>query len=102
MIKERGLGLNFNAYESKSNCILFEFQFPDELLKDSTRVVRALREKLRLLRKCSTENSGDNNKDVRLFVMADTTFGSCCVDEVGALHADAECVVHYGHTCLSP
>jgi len=81
---------------------LFEFQFPDDLLKDSTRVVRALREQLRSLRKCSTENSGDNNKDVRLFVMADTTFGSCCVDEVGALHADAECVVHYGHTCLSP
>ncbi|KAM4105852.1 hypothetical protein ACB094_04G023800 [Castanea mollissima] len=77
-------------------------QFPDDLLKDSTRVVRALREQLWSLRKCSTEKNGDNNKDVRLFVMADTTFGSCCVDEVGALHADAECVVHYGHTCLSP
>lgn len=77
-------------------------QFPDELLKDSTRVVRALRDQLRLLRKCGTEQSGDNNKDIRFFVMADTTYGSCCVDEVGALHADAECVVHYGHTCLSP
>ncbi|XP_031407041.1 2-(3-amino-3-carboxypropyl)histidine synthase subunit 2-like isoform X1 [Punica granatum] len=33
--------------------------------------------------------------------MADTTFGSCCVDEVGALHINAECVIHYGHTCLS-
>lgn len=37
-----------------------------------------------------------------LYVMADTTFGSCCIDEVGAAHINAECVVHYGHTCLSP
>ncbi|XP_019093205.1 PREDICTED: diphthamide biosynthesis protein 2-like [Camelina sativa] len=28
--------------------------------------------------------------------------GSCCIDEVGALHIDADCVVHYGQTCLSP
>eukprot|EP00268_Persea_americana_P029425 TRINITY_DN28449_c0_g1_i1.p1 TRINITY_DN28449_c0_g1~~TRINITY_DN28449_c0_g1_i1.p1 ORF type:complete len:452 (-),score=97.20 TRINITY_DN28449_c0_g1_i1:552-1907(-) len=34
--------------------------------------------------------------------MADTTYGSCCVDEVGASHIDADCVVHYGHTCMSP
>lgn len=33
--------------------------------------------------------------------MADTTYGSCCVDEVGASHIGADCVIHYGHTCLS-
>lgn len=27
---------------------------------------------------------------------------SCCVDEVGALHYKAECIIHYGHACLSP
>lgn len=27
---------------------------------------------------------------------------SCCVDEVAAQHVDADFVVHYGHTCLSP
>uniref|UniRef100_A0A2P2JKD5 2-(3-amino-3-carboxypropyl)histidine synthase subunit 2 n=1 Tax=Rhizophora mucronata TaxID=61149 RepID=A0A2P2JKD5_RHIMU len=73
-------------------------QFPDELLKDSRRVVNALRQKLL----SSREANGDGGKEVRLFLMADTTYGSCCVDEVGASHADAECVVHYGHTCLSP
>ncbi|KAK2641962.1 hypothetical protein Ddye_023725 [Dipteronia dyeriana] len=72
-------------------------QFPDNLLKDSIRIVRALRAKLRSLR----DSDGDN-KDVGLFVMADTTYGSCCVDEVGASHIDADCVIHYGHTCLSP
>ncbi|KAF2321955.1 hypothetical protein GH714_004805 [Hevea brasiliensis] len=76
-------------------------QFPDELLKDSVRVVSALRDKLQLLRESVTEQNGDS-KQVRLFVMADTTYGSCCVDEVGASHANADCVIHYGHTCLSP
>ncbi|CAA0815591.1 diphthamide synthesis DPH2 family protein [Striga hermonthica] len=63
-------------------------QFPDELLKDSMRVVKALRQEL--------------ESHVKLYVMADTTYGSCCVDEVGAAHVNADCVVHYGHTCLSP
>ncbi|KAK4385994.1 2-(3-amino-3-carboxypropyl)histidine synthase subunit [Sesamum angolense] len=52
------------------------------------RVVKALRQEL--------------NSSVKLYVMADTTYGSCCVDEVGAAHVNAECVIHYGHTCLSP
>lgn len=63
-------------------------QFPDELLKDSTRVAKALKNEL--------------GKGVRLFVMADTAYGSCCVDEIAASHVDAECVVHYGHACMSP
>ncbi|KAJ0091966.1 hypothetical protein Patl1_26695 [Pistacia atlantica] len=76
-------------------------QFPDNLLKDATRVVRALKAKLLSLRDSGEEHNGDNN-DVGLYVMADTTYGSCCVDEVGASHINADCVVHYGHTCLSP
>ncbi|GFP79145.1 diphthamide biosynthesis protein 2 [Phtheirospermum japonicum] len=63
-------------------------QFPDGLLKDSMRVLKALRQELK--------------PDVKLYVMADTTYGSCCVDEVGAAHVNADCVIHFGHTCLSP
>ncbi|XP_059655042.1 uncharacterized protein LOC132302174 isoform X2 [Cornus florida] len=76
-------------------------QFPDELLKDSIRVVSALRDKLRSLNKPCGEDI-QNNRDVGLYVMADTTYGSCCVDEVGASHINADCVIHYGHTCFSP
>lgn len=74
---------------SRFHCLLFAgvIKFPDELLKDSMRVVKALRQEL--------------DSSVKLYVMADTTYGSCCVDEVGAAHVGAECVVHYGHTCLS-
>ncbi|XP_059296124.1 uncharacterized protein LOC132049378 [Lycium ferocissimum] len=76
-------------------------QFPDELLKDSTRIVAALQEKLRSFNQLHTGSNGDV-KDVRLYVMADTMYGNCCVDEVGASHANADCVIHYGHTCFSP
>ncbi|KAL8104357.1 hypothetical protein AgCh_028532 [Apium graveolens] len=76
-------------------------QFPDKLLKESTRVVRALREKLHLLLKsCSEENR--DVQDIGLFVVGDTAYGSCCIDEVAASHIHADCVIHYGHTCLSP
>ncbi|KAL9231926.1 hypothetical protein vseg_007084 [Gypsophila vaccaria] len=92
-------------YIHTNNFSRVALQFPDELLKDSTKVVKALRDKLRLLRKC--DNRGDGNpvetrKEAGLYVMADATYGSCCIDEVGAAHINADCVVHYGHTCLSP
>lgn len=41
-------------------------------------------------------------RGVRFYVMADTVYGSCCVDEVGASHVDADCVVHFGPACMSP
>ncbi|XP_048569689.1 2-(3-amino-3-carboxypropyl)histidine synthase subunit 2 [Triticum urartu] len=63
-------------------------QFPDELLKDAAAVARALRAEL--------------GGGAKLFVMADTAYNSCCVDEVGASNIDAQCVVHYGHSCMSP
>ncbi|GAA5929266.1 2-(3-amino-3-carboxypropyl)histidine synthase [Sporobolomyces koalae] len=63
-------------------------QFADEQLHDAVPVYRALRDKL--------------PSDKELYVLADTTYGSCCVDEVAAQHVDADFVVHYGHTCLSP
>ena len=35
-------------------------------------------------------------------MLADTPYGTCCVDEVAAQHLNADVVVHYGHACLSP
>lgn len=86
---------------SIARTFLFEFQFPDNLLKDSTRVVTALRKRLLSLKKIDVSESG-HEADVGLFVMADTAYGSCCVDEVGASHINVDCVIHYGHTCFSP
>ncbi|KAJ1882049.1 Diphthamide biosynthesis protein 2 [Coemansia sp. RSA 486] len=63
-------------------------QFPDELLIDSTQVSQALQAEL-------------SDISCKLFILADTSFGSCCVDEVAAEHYSADIVVHYGRTCLS-
>ncbi|KAI1789095.1 diphthamide biosynthesis protein [Ganoderma leucocontextum] len=62
-------------------------QFPDELLPHSVPIFRALKTR---------------TKEVREFyVLADTSYGSCCVDEVAAQHVDADALVHYGHACMS-
>ncbi|PCH34780.1 diphthamide biosynthesis protein [Wolfiporia cocos MD-104 SS10] len=62
-------------------------QFPDELLKDSVPIYRALKSRI-----------GDSRE---LYVLADTSYGSCCVDEVAAQHVSADAMVHYGHACMS-
>lgn len=61
-------------------------QFPDELLHDSVRIYRSLKNKV-------------GNKD--LYILADTSYGSCCVDEVASQHVDATAIIHYGHACVS-
>lgn len=33
--------------------------------------------------------------------MGDTSYGSCCVDEVAAAHVDSNAIIHFGHACLS-
>jgi diphthamide biosynthesis protein 2 len=88
-------------------------QFPDELLGDSTRIVQILQDGLKQSSHCSrtTEEaisaldiSSNIKKDQerKIYILADTSYGSCCVDEVAAEHADADCIVHYGRACLSP
>ncbi|KAL5519746.1 hypothetical protein ACEPAG_1406 [Sanghuangporus baumii] len=71
----------------KGDYMRIALQFPDELLHDSVPVYRALQEGLGPQRE--------------VYVLADTSYGSCCVDEVAASHVDADVLVHYGHACLS-
>lgn len=76
--------------------VLWDLQFPDELLRVSVAVTDALRKYLSK----TSETDWQGNK-VKLFVMADTTYGSCCADEVAAAHVNADCIIHYGHACYS-
>lgn len=48
------------------------------------------------------KEQGDISERVRLYILADTSYGSCCVDEIAAEHVDADVVIHYGRSCLSP
>lgn len=60
-------------------------QFPDKLLIDSTQVFLDLKHKV----------------SSNLYILGDTSYGSCCVDEIAAEHVKADAIVHFGHACLS-
>jgi diphthamide biosynthesis protein 2 len=98
-------------------------QFPDSMLRDASMVFDALGEELRrisggdedtqtkeraLEQSFNNLKAGDahhldrNRARHRLHILADTSYGACCVDEIAAEHVDAEVVVHYGRSCLSP
>lgn len=38
---------------------------------------------------------------MEFFILGDTSYGSCCVDEVAASHIDADAMIHFGPACLS-
>ncbi|OAR05718.1 hypothetical protein LLEC1_03948 [Akanthomyces lecanii] len=69
-------------------------QFPDHMLVDAPRVAEILDRDVEARRQDKTP--------VKISILADTSYSSCCVDEVAAEHADAQVAVHYGRTCLSP
>ncbi|KAG7293888.1 hypothetical protein NEMBOFW57_003948 [Staphylotrichum longicolle] len=73
-------------------------QFPDSMLRDAPGVVQCLKAELESLPQ-PTETAGAPE---RIYILADTSYSSCCVDEIAAEHIDADVVVHYGRSCLSP
>ena len=99
-------------------------QFPDEMLPDSARVfqllARGLRDRPNSRPESYDKQDGDSTASdhlpeqvselaidkaesgVKLTILADTSYGSCCVDEIAAEHVEADVVVHYGRACLSP
>lgn len=64
-------------------------QFPDSWLPFATTVVRLL-----------TSVAAQESFALQCFVLADTSYGSCCVDRVAAQHCQAQMIVHYGDACL--
>ncbi|ELR06008.1 Diphthamide biosynthesis protein 2 [Pseudogymnoascus destructans] len=97
-------------------------QFPDSMLNDAPRVFQFLQQALKDLPPKIAETDSDvedvakavqeldiakqnipkQPSEDRLFILADTSYGACCVDEIAAEHVDADVVVHYGRSCLSP
>lgn len=37
-----------------------------------------------------------------IFILADVTYGACCVDDLSARALNADLLIHYGHSCLVP
>ncbi|AAS52781.1 AER097Cp [Eremothecium gossypii ATCC 10895] len=95
-------------------------QFPDDLLFDSALVAEELQALLPDLQcartdapaqadttcSCGTQKTCADSKDSadgrKIWILADTAYSPCCVDEVAAEHVQADVVVHFGDTCLNP
>lgn len=93
-------------------------QFPDDMLPDAPRVFDALCTKFRqpdpgqsipdsasqdvLVGDTQRPVRSSHSTEMKLYILADTSYGSCCVDELAAEHVNADVVVHYGRACLSP
>ncbi|XP_019849452.1 PREDICTED: diphthamide biosynthesis protein 2-like [Amphimedon queenslandica] len=80
------------SYYELEKCLQFikdhktvTLQFPDDMLHESVRVSSILQR--------------ESKKD--LFVLGDTSYGSCCVDEVGAEHIGSDGIIHFGTSCLT-
>lgn len=100
-------------------------QFPDSMLGDAPWVAETLKSELRAMHSTSGDEEQPAQKPLelvnqvqastpdssatreadqseRIYILADTSYSSCCVDEIAAEHVDADVVVHYGRSCLSP
>jgi diphthamide biosynthesis protein 2 len=75
-----------------SDVFRIALQFPDELLRHSSALVALLRAAI---------GARDAALSFDLFILGDTSYGSCCVDELAASHGCAAMVIHYGRSCLS-
>ncbi|KAL3803130.1 hypothetical protein HJC23_003405 [Cyclotella cryptica] len=92
-------------------------QFPDELLSDASQVTWIMEEAIVTAYKAKlvgmlNDIDGKHQQMPPLiqrhlenlplvFILGDSTYGSCCPDEVAAQHLNADVLVHYGYACLS-
>lgn len=60
-------------------------QFSDDLLTFSIKITSEIKE----------------NCDANVFILGDTSYGACCVDEIAASHIQADAIIHFGNACLS-
>lgn len=79
--------------EKENNIAL---QFPDSLLHYAPTVTQLLSTEIDQIVSLNT------NAVYFVYVLGDTSYGECCVDEVAAQHLDTHLIVHYGNACLSP
>ncbi|XP_039258184.2 2-(3-amino-3-carboxypropyl)histidine synthase subunit 2-like [Styela clava] len=73
-------------YIKEKKCKKVSLQFPDSLLVDASNVAKQL----------------ENNCDAKIYILADTSYGHCDIDEVNAKHITSDLLIHYGETSLTP
>ena len=82
------------------------FQLPDYYLIDAPKILTHVNDFMKNLiiiegkTPQETEDKTITLKQPLLFILGDTSYGECCVDEVAASHLGADAVIHYGRSCL--
>ncbi|KAK6465868.1 Diphthamide biosynthesis protein 2 [Scheffersomyces coipomensis] len=92
-------------------------QFPDSLVCDSATIVHELQSRLNIVYSssevctpnngccsdgaCKTTNQPSDLKSQTIWILADTSYSPCCVDEVAAEHVNSDLVIHFGDACLN-
>ncbi|CAL9737918.1 2-(3-amino-3-carboxypropyl)histidine synthase subunit 2 [Monosporozyma servazzii] len=84
-------------------------QFPDALVMDASIVSHLLQDafpnsqfhKEGSVLGSSTPQDQKGAPIRRFWILADTAYSSCCVDEVAAEHVNADLVIHFGDACLN-
>ncbi|CAN6621575.1 2-(3-amino-3-carboxypropyl)histidine synthase subunit 2 [Trichomonascus vanleenenianus] len=71
-------------------------QFPDDLIPESVPIFKLLQEEL------NAKSKDDESYNPQVYILADTSYSPCCVDEIAAKHINADVVVHFGNACLNP
>ncbi|KAI3632119.1 hypothetical protein MIR68_009955 [Amoeboaphelidium protococcarum] len=49
-----------------------------------------------------TKDDDDDDRVVDVVVLADVTYGACCIDDFTASALGCDVLIHYGHSCLVP
>ncbi|KAK9473768.1 putative diphthamide synthesis protein-domain-containing protein [Dipodascopsis tothii] len=75
-------------------------QFPDKLLPDSVEIQHLIRGRLAQLD--AGEAGAGEPAETLVFILGDTSYSECCVDEIAGEHVGADAIVHFGTACLSP
>jgi 2-(3-amino-3-carboxypropyl)histidine synthase len=79
---------------------LVALQFPEGLLMYSL-VISDIFERFANT-KVSRSVGPPNSLTPQVIVMADVTYGACCIDDFTAKKIGADLLIHYGHSCLVP
>lgn len=83
----------------------YEFEIPKTIWRlrktNSKKVALQFPEGL-LMFSCVISDILEKFTGVETIIMADTTYGACCIDDFTAKALGADFMVHYGHSCLVP
>ena len=51
---------------------------------------------------CRISDIFENFTNSETIIIADENYGACCIEDIAGFIAEADFIIHYGHSCLVP